>query len=258
MKRLVFTFLFLFSGVLVFSQNPDINQLDEHGLKTGVWKKYYENGNLMYEGMFKSGKPVGLLTRFYEGGVKKAEMTFFPDGTSYAKLYYENRDLAAEGKYMNKLKDSTWNYYSFFNQRLAMKEQYSSGKKDGYTIKYYDNHEVAEKIRYENDTLHGPWEQFYENGQIRLKCEHLKGRRNGKFESFASDGSLSITGQYKNGIMDGQWVYYKEGNTVDLELIYKDGKMMDNPEYERRQKEFSKLLDESSHSISEPKSIDFR
>lgn len=260
MKKISFL-LFILSSffIIVDAQTNTLNQLDGKGQKTGIWKQYYSNGKLKYEGTFKNGKPIGLLKRYYEGGIKKAELFFTgKNEVSYARLYYENGDLAAEGKFVGHIKDSTWNYYSFYNQRLAMVENYRMGKKDGVSISFFDNDSIAEKIYWKNDIKQGKWEQFYPNGETRLKCWHIDGKRDGLFSSYAKDGSYSITGFYKMGKMDGKWTYYLENNEVDLVLEYSDGKMKPNPEYEKRQKEFAKLLDEGTKSLAEPNSMEFR
>lgn len=255
-KILLFLFIIPAPG---FSQQQEINNLDNQGRKTGLWKKYYENGNLLYEGNFQQGKPLGTLKRYYNGGVLKADMNFCPDGIqSYAKLYYENRILAAEGKYIRQVKDSIWNYYSFYNKRLTIKENYLDGKKNGTSIKYYDDGSVAEFMYWEKDIMHGPWEQFYENGQLRLKCTNVEGVRDGEFSSFNWDGTKSICGNYIMGIMDGLWKYYSKDNIVDIEVEYVDGKMLPNAKLAKKNKEFSKMIEESIGKYQEPDISNFR
>lgn len=242
-----------------FNQSSNINAYDEQGLKTGIWKKYYENGNLMYEGSFSKGKPIGLLKRYFEGGVLKAELNFNPDGIqSYAKLYYESRILAAEGKYIGQEKDSIWNYYSFYNKRLTIKESYIAGAKNGPSIKYYDGGMVAENMNWKNDTMNGKWEQFYDNGQLRLSCTHLDGLRDGEFSSFNRDGTKLIYGNYKLGEMDGIWIYYTSDNAVDFEVEYIDGQMIINEAIKDRIKEFTKILEESEDKYPEPDMSNFK
>ncbi|MCF8381686.1 MAG: hypothetical protein K9H49_19080 [Bacteroidales bacterium] len=257
-KRITLFILVLIVPLTAFNQEPEINKYDNQGLKTGVWKKYFENGNLLYEGTFYQGKPVGTLRRYYEGGVLKAELTFLPDGIqSYAKLYYESRNLAAEGKYIGQEKDSTWNYYSFYNKRLTLKESYIRGARNGESIKYYDDGSVAENMMWKNDVMHGLWEQYYENGQLRLTCINIDGVRDGEYSSFNSDGTKSIHGNYIMGKMDGIWEYYAEGNIVDMELEFVDGKMLPNEVLKEKIKEFSKMLEDSLNNYTEPNLSDF-
>ena len=249
----------LLSTVCASGQEGETNRLDGNGQKTGVWKKYYDNGNLMYEGNFENGQPVGMFIRYYEGGIKKAEMDFRSGGKiSYARLYYENGDLAAVGKYEGQLKDSIWDYYSFYNRRLALTEGYRMGKKYGFSIKYYDDGKVAEKLEYKDDIMHGTWEQYFENGIPRLICRNVDGKMNGAFVSFNPDSTYSITGTFDMGKMIEKWTYYTENNEIDIVLEYVDGVMIPNPEFEARQKEFSKLLENRTRPMDEPDSVFFR
>ena len=155
-KLLSIFFVSVFSGIIANAQDVAPNQLDEQGRKTGQWKTYYENGSPKYEGFFHKGNPQGRFKRYYNGGILQAEMNFLSDGkTAYAKLYYQNGKVAAEGKYVNMKKDSTWKYYSFYNGRHAISENYNMDRRHGITRKFYDNAGLAEEKAWVNDTLHG-------------------------------------------------------------------------------------------------------
>ena len=41
-----------------------INQLDQNGKRTGIWKKFYPNQRIRYEGQFENGKEIGIF-KFY-------------------------------------------------------------------------------------------------------------------------------------------------------------------------------------------------
>ncbi|GAH37310.1 unnamed protein product, partial [marine sediment metagenome] len=65
-KRLMIGGLFLltaqiFAQVPLSDKDTLLNQVDKNGLKQGYWKKYYDNGNIKYEGYFKNDKPTGEL-----------------------------------------------------------------------------------------------------------------------------------------------------------------------------------------------------
>ncbi len=62
---------------------------------------------------FKDNKPLGIFKRFDQNGVLKVEMLYKENSDKiYSKFYYPGGTLQAEGLYIGKLKDSTWNYYS--------------------------------------------------------------------------------------------------------------------------------------------------
>src|ERR1035437_3386097 len=123
-----------------FAQPGDtiFNQTDKQGLKQGFWKVKYPNGLVKYSAYFKNDKPAGLMKRYFEDGTIKAVMVFDATGIkAKTKLYYQDGPLAAEGNYVNSLKDSTWNYYSYYTKTLSNRENYVKGKKNGLSVSYY-------------------------------------------------------------------------------------------------------------------------
>jgi antitoxin component YwqK of YwqJK toxin-antitoxin module len=249
--RIVFFCLLILPSVGLIAQPGVVNLLDSEGRRTGKWIKYYDNGKLWYEGNFLEGKPVGLMKRYYRGGFLQAEIKFLPaDHVSYARLFYEDGNLAAEGKYISEKKDSTWQFYSFYNKRLAIREDYLNGVRHGRSEKYYDNGGISEITEWLNGKKHGDWLQYYENGQVRLKCTHRDDLREGSFEAFSFDGKPTITGSYAKGLMDGSWTYYGEGDSV-MVFEYMNGVMLPNPEYDKLVDEFSRKVDESVGAFPE-------
>jgi antitoxin component YwqK of YwqJK toxin-antitoxin module len=247
---LCFFVLFKFCGM--FAQNIPINQYDKDGKKTGVWETYYESGKVKSHGTFIHGHPVGELLKYYPGGILQANMNFDESGSvSYVKMFYETGFLASEGKYINKQKDSVWNYYSTYDKRKAVSETFLLGKKEGESYKYYAGGKPSEYHEWKNDLRNGKWEQYYENGQIRLTGNYEADLLNGKYNCYNPDGSISITGKYKHGSMDSTWTYYSETGEKDISVEYVDGKMLPNPEMDKRIEEFSKKVKESVGNIDE-------
>lgn len=220
-----------------------MNQYDAKGKKTGVWETSYESGKIKSHGTFRDGHPVGELLKYYPGGILQAKMIFDETGrASYVKMYYETGKLAAEGKYMDQMKDSVWNYYSTYDNRKALSETMKMGRKDGQSFKYYAGGKTSEYLEWKNDLKDGKWEQYFENGQIRLSGNYLSGELHGAFVSYNPDGSKAISGSYNMGSMDGKWEYFTETGEPDMTVEYKNGNMIYNPEVEKRIEEFSKKV----------------
>lgn len=66
------------------------NQCDSKGLRTGLWKRYHQNGNLMWEGFFKRGGRHGLWIE-----------------------YYSNNTIEFTGYYKNNIRTGIWKWYYF-------------------------------------------------------------------------------------------------------------------------------------------------
>ena len=61
--KYLFFAAFFFFVLGIFSQK--INQFDSENRRTGIWKKFYPNQEIRYEGQFKNGKEIGIF-KFYE------------------------------------------------------------------------------------------------------------------------------------------------------------------------------------------------
>lgn len=251
------TMVFIFFTVLmagkIMCQTQPANAFDITGKKTGFWRVQHDNGKVRYEGFFVNDKPVGEFKRYYRSGVIQASMNFSGDGSqAYAILFFENAKPAAEGKYVEKLKDSIWNYYSEHDNHLTMKENYVLGKKQGASIKYYRNDQMSELIHYKDDLRNGLWEQYYENGKIRLRSNYVDDLREGVFQTWNHEGLPSVKGKYRKGVMNGEWIYYNDNGELEISAEYNDGQLIPNDEIEKRKEEFSKRVEESIGKFIEP------
>jgi hypothetical protein len=60
-----FSIALLLSVFFMVSVNAQkFNKFDANGKRTGVWKKFYDNGKIRYSGVFKNGKEIGSF-KFY-------------------------------------------------------------------------------------------------------------------------------------------------------------------------------------------------
>jgi antitoxin component YwqK of YwqJK toxin-antitoxin module len=234
------------------------NKVDEKGLKYGLWKKCYPNGNLNYSGFFRDDKPVGILRRYYESGCIKAIMNFDTTGTfAETKLYYEDGQLAAEGYYYNSLKDSIWKYYSYYEGTVISDEKYKKGMKNGIAHKYYPNGNITEKTEWKDNIKNGVWEQFYEDGSIRLKALYNKDKLSGDFIVYNPDGSMQIKGHYQEGMRHGKWIFFNEEANVDFEVNFVYGRAENEEALTRRQLEYFQEMDKNIGKFKDPEPEDF-
>ena len=251
---LLFLMLPALSAAQSFTRGDTLfNQTDTKGRQQGFWEKRYPNELLQYKGFFKDGHPSGEFLRYYEEGPLKALMHFSDDGqVSRAKLYYQDGQLAGEGKYVGNLKDSTWNYYSFFGGQLAFVENYHAGKKEGLSTKFYPDGNVSEKLEWKNDLKHGNWEQYYPDGTLLLKSAYHNGKLNGEYLIYHPDGQTSINGRYVYDQREGEWNYFEETGELRLSLIYRKGIALNQDELDQKELEFLNKLEKNKGRFSEP------
>lgn len=210
--------LLLLSPLFIAAQS--VNQTDGNGLKQGKWTKTYANGVTRYEGQFKKDMPYGEFKNYYISGVLKAVTNYSADGIiANTKTFHENSKPLAEGKYVNQMKDSIWNYFSDVNGELISKETYNNGKLNGPSLTFYpESEKVAESIEYKNDLKEGDFKKYFPNGSIMTEGKYKNNQLEGNFILYFPNGKIQLKGKYKNGRQIGNWSYFDEdGNKVNEE-----------------------------------------
>jgi antitoxin component YwqK of YwqJK toxin-antitoxin module len=225
--------LLLFSVMMASAQE---NQTDDQGRKHGYWKKTDSQGQWVYEGTFEHGTPVGEFTHYYPYRKVKSKVVYSDSARVLrVKKFYKNGKLQAEGKYVEKKMDSTWNYYSKKGV-LVRTEHYNEGVKDSTWKSYYIfSGNINEVTQYEDGKRHGVWKQYFDNGNLKLKTYYRRGKRHGNFKVFYPSGELRKEGDYKNGLRHGIWISKFENGGLKQKIRYEHGDaeiLIDNTEEE--------------------------
>jgi len=176
----------------------DFNQFDANGKRHGVWKKNFEDSNIIrYEGQFSHGKEIGLF-KFYKNYKKKAILSATKqfteeDNKAQVKFLASSGKVISEGRMDGKIYIGTWEYYQKNSDKLLTLEHYNNqGELVGDRLVYYPNGRIAEK-------------QYYINGKF-----------------YNPKGELVSEGQYKRGKKDGLWKYYEKGDLIkEKDFTYK-------------------------------------
>lgn len=242
----------LSAGIMAQSGDTLWNQTDAMGQRQGYWKKNHPDGNLIYKGFFKDGKPVGKMNRFYDNGAKRAELTYFEGSDiTYAKIFYRSGKLATEGKYVNRAKDSVWCYYSYYSDDLMYTESYKTGLKDGISRKYYPGGQIAEIMSWKMDKKEGLWKQFFEDSTIRLVSWHDSDLLHGRYQVYNRNHILIMDGYYDHGKMDKTWHFYDDNGKEEHALNYVKGELQNNKELEEWAKKHMEEIEKNLGTIPE-------
>lgn len=225
--------LFIFSMVLlagfVNAQVPDgvyPNTTDAKGLKQGAWKKKDEQGSVVYVGQFKDDKPYGMFTYFDTEGRKMTEMNFLNGGAvAYAKMYYIDGKLQAEGKYVGQQKDSLWRFYNVDGLFLS-EENWVKGKKEGKSTVYHPGTKQAASVTiFKNGLEEGPYVEYYLDGQKKMEATYVAGNFEGTATWYYPDGRINILGAFQHAVKHGKWTYYDATGKVKGTETWNLGKM---------------------------------
>ncbi|NOY36805.1 MAG: toxin-antitoxin system YwqK family antitoxin [Chlorobi bacterium] len=259
----LFTIIFhtTLSGQTITAGDTLFNQIDKLNRKQGYWKKLDDKGTLVYRGFFKDGKPQGAFIRYHENGTVKSKMNYLPDGhTVEVKFFYANEKPAAEGRYYDRQKDGEWKYYSFYEDFLSYTENYTRGKKNGLSIKYFSNGNIAEKLNWKNGYKNGEWLQFFPNYKPKLKAYYVNDKLEGSFTVYHLNGFKQIEGSYKNNLRDGEWHTYDLEGNLTATIHYRNGVGDNEEKITRQQMELLDSLERNKGKFSEPdlNGLDFR
>ena len=226
MKTVLIAFFATIS--IVASSQTEYNKFDELGRKHGIWKKYQDNGKLLYEGTFLNGKPVGEFKRYHSNGALKALLKhdMYSD-TASVKLYNTRAKLIAEGTYLAKLKIGTWKYYK--NKLLISEENYVNNIKHGSSKTYYPDGKLFEKTEWKFGLKDGLYQAHYKNGKPYLECRMVNNKRDGYCIFYYPNNEVELEAFYKMNLRHNEWKYFNQDGTHSHTLIYENGTLM-NPE----------------------------
>jgi len=240
--------------VSVYSQDTIWNQFDKKGQKEGWWKKERMRGGLVYKGYFENGHPAGSMIRYYEDGETiKAKMNFDESGSvAYAIIYYNNGEIAAKGKFVNQKKDSLWENYSYYTQKINSIDSYKEGKKHGTSKILYENGTVSEFISYEDGVKHGVWKQYFPSGVLKLQTQYKNGKLEGSYVSYYPNGAVHLKGMYENNKKEGVWEKYNDSKELIDTMTYKEGIPEDLERFEKMEQEQFEKMEEKKGKFDDP------
>jgi antitoxin component YwqK of YwqJK toxin-antitoxin module len=205
-----------------------INRRDKNNLPTGVWKKFYSNDTLFSECVFNRGKRVGICRTYYKNGKPQSILTYRGmTNTCDAEILYEDGNLKAKGKYIDKEKDSAWTYYDNFG-KVTSTEFYLKGKKEGTWKVFYPNGVVSQETVYKGDKKNGPYKEFFQDGRKKTESNFKNDNYEGFTIVYHPNGNIWTKGSYKNGLREGTWNVFLENGAKDRDEFYKDGNLL-NP-----------------------------
>lgn len=203
-------FTFFFSVNLIAQK---INQLNSEGKRVGIWRKYYNNGKIRYQGQFKNGKEVGVFKFYKNSSSTHPEIIkeFLPNSNKASvKFYNKKGKLKSQGTMVGKSREGKWVYY-FSNGKLFSEEFYTAGKLNGLLKNYYPNGKTTEETQYKEGKKHGISKIYTDEGILIEEVNYTNGKLNGQAKYFDLKGNLQEKGGYKNGIRKGKWEFYVDG-----------------------------------------------
>lgn len=218
-----FIFLLFNFQAEAYQTADSLNRLDEKGRKQGRWIKT-DKGIKKYEGQFRDNKPFGRFTYFHENGKTKAITDYSADGKiAYTQLFDLEGSLEAQGKYIDKVKDSTWTFYFKGGNHISSIENWKNGKKNGPMKTYFLNGKVSSECNFVNDNPEGQCKEYFTTGTIKKEYGFKDGLLDGPFKTYFINQLPDISGKYEKALKVGDWVEYNNDGKIRIRKSYRAG-----------------------------------
>jgi antitoxin component YwqK of YwqJK toxin-antitoxin module len=180
------------------------NQVDERGLKQGLWKRTMnDNGKTYLYAIenYKDGKRNGLCTYF------------FPNGKKESESYYRNDTL-----------DGLSKVYKIYGG-LRYEENFKDGRTHGFKKYYSVDGELTEEQEYTEGVQTGIYHLYSKSKRVIVESFYINGIENGTRKVYSDNDKHEIIREFdfKNDIKIAAR-YFKKGKIVKHEKYnYEDG-----------------------------------
>jgi antitoxin component YwqK of YwqJK toxin-antitoxin module len=200
-----------------------VNRMDAGGLKQGVWKEFYDNGQLKTERVYLDDQLNGYYREYdekgnlrfslrYENGNVINESSEELNEVEVRNIYDENGRLVSGGPYRENIPIGIHRSYD------------ASGNVTGSTI--YDNqgNVISEGIVTEQGVRQGKWINYFLSGEVQSEGSYIENERSGAWNFYRKNGKLEQQGSYRNDRIHGFWKWYYPDGTLLREEEYFSGK----------------------------------
>lgn len=194
-----------------------------------IFKQYYDDGTLKYEGPYADGYAVG--THYHYKQKYQCDSLLFrrDDSTDVwikkwicrnvpvpdSAITY-NEGIIIERGPVDSIRQKTGIWTEYHNTgEFRAKGLCAGGNRIGEWIFYYPNGKIEQKGMYDKKGRpKGVWKWYYENEALMREESYVNGKREGPMTDYSEDGKILTKGEYFDNMQEGLWVYetpeYKE------------------------------------------------
>jgi len=198
-----------------------INRRDKNNLKQNLWKEFYGNGNVKWEGTYRNDKKNGYFKEYS------------PDGNLLNTTKYIDDELQKDVQELTSY-DIKTEYYPNGNPKIIA--SYNNGVLEGIRRDYDMNGKIIKSVIYDSGIMigsgivdekgfkQGPWKEFYETGELKGEGQYKDGKKIGLWKFYYKNGNIEETGVYVKGENpDGDWKWYFDNGKLLREQNYTEG-----------------------------------
>lgn len=208
-------------GITFSFGQTKINQFDKDGKRHGVWRKYYNNDRIRYQGQFDHGKEIETFKYFSAANSDHpVVIKEFNSDNRVAKVSFfaENGSLISKGKMEGKNRVGKWLFFHEDGKTVMSEENYVNGKLHGEYRTYYQSGKPTEIAYYKNGFLDSIYRKYSIKGHLYQHFSYKSGKLNGKAVYYnRKTGSLTTKGLFNDDVRVGTWENYVDGELISTE-----------------------------------------
>jgi len=112
-------------------------------------------------------------------------------------------------------------YYE--NGQKKYESHYKNGKRDGLLTRWHKNGQKSEEHHYKNGELEGLWTMWYENGQKMEEIHYKNDKRDGPFTVWYENGQKVVEAHFKDDNPDGVVMRWRKNGEKQSRTRYEGG-----------------------------------
>ena len=171
----------------------------EGDIPDGVYKLFYDSGELKRTFSVKDGSLNGVCKVFYRSGKVERE-GFYKNGEENGKslLYYPTGKLKGFSFYQHGIKHgSTKLFYESGKVKAILNFKY--GRPYGEQVMYYENGKPSSRVFYDDNGKNGPVTFYYESGKVKLQGQYVNDQLNGLVTTYYESGRVKKRETFRYG-----------------------------------------------------------
>ena len=142
-------------------------QVDETGLKHGVFKAFDAAGNLTEEAEYRHGKLNG-----------------------YRRIYRTDKSMEIEEHYTDDVIDGAYTVF-YQDGGVELSGDYTDGEMNGQLQRYFESGSLMETVTMVDNNENGTFKEYYENGNIQWEGNYVNGENEvGLLKQYNESGEL--------------------------------------------------------------------
>ncbi len=180
-------------------------------------KRLYENGKERMSGKISEGKRTGVWKFYFESGelFAKADFTDNQQGKNWEVYDHEGKQLVSKSDKIAEL---------HFAQDGGLCDIRIKQDDKELLYRFFESFRVCVTSQMKGNIPNGETIAWFENGKMNSYYYYRDGIQDSIYRVYTEDGGLLVSGQYNKGIKVGKWEYYlSDSSPSGIEIYDTDG-----------------------------------